>query len=76
MVKKYVEPNFSRESFTCPHCGTLSLMSYYTLCYRNGGIFQGQPGVVSVGSVGCTLLHARTVGIKSYGLMINTSIQT
>ena len=50
MVKKYVEPNFSRESFTCPHCGTLSLMSYYTLCYRNGGIFQGQPGVVSVGS--------------------------
>lgn len=50
MVKNYVEPNFSRASFTCPHCGTLSLMSYYTLCYRNCSVFQAQQGVVSVGS--------------------------
>ena len=50
MNKNYVAPNFSKVSFTCPHCGTLSLMNYYTLCFRNGGVFQGQPGTIPVGN--------------------------
>lgn len=50
MAKKYVEPDYSKASFTCPHCGTLSLMNYYTLCYRNGRVLQAQPGICPVGN--------------------------
>ena len=49
MAKKYVEPDYSKVSFTCPHCGTLSLMNYYTLCYRNGSVLHAQPGINPVG---------------------------
>lgn len=50
MAKKYVEPDFSKVSFTCPHCGTLSLMNYYTLCYRNCSVSQAQPGIIPNGN--------------------------
>lgn len=49
MAKKYVEPDYAKVSFTCPHCGTLSLMNYYTLCYRNGSVFQAGSGINPVG---------------------------
>lgn len=57
MAKKYVEPDFSKVSFTCPHCGTLSLMNYYTLCYRNCSVSQAQPGI---GPVGMSWLYIAT----------------
>lgn len=34
MSKTYIEPDFSKKSFTCPHCGTLSLMSYIYIGYN------------------------------------------
>ena len=34
MYKNYVAPDLSKESFTCPHCGTLSLMRYEYIGYN------------------------------------------
>lgn len=31
-----------KDSFTCPHCGTLSLMHYYTVCYNQCDIIATQ----------------------------------
>lgn len=36
MQKNYVSPDYMKDSFTCPHCGTLSLMNYIKVCYFNG----------------------------------------
>ena len=33
MAKNYVTPDYMKESFTCPHCGTLSLMHYVYINY-------------------------------------------
>lgn len=33
MQKNYVSPDFMKDSFTCPHCGTLSLMNYKRINY-------------------------------------------
>lgn len=33
MNKNYISPDLSKESFTCPHCGTLSLMRYEYIGY-------------------------------------------
>lgn len=42
MNKNYITPDLSKEAFTCPHCGTLSLMRYAHIGY-NG------PNAVSLG---------------------------
>lgn len=34
MAKNYVAPDYKKESFTCPHCGTLSLMHYKTASFQ------------------------------------------
>lgn len=34
MAKKYIAPDYMKESFTCPHCGTLSLMHYVCISYH------------------------------------------
>ena len=34
MGQKYIKPNYTLKSFTCPHCGTLSLMNYEWLNYN------------------------------------------
>ena len=34
MKRNYVAPNYMKESFTCPHCGTLSLMHYTCISFR------------------------------------------
>lgn len=36
MQKNYVLPDFAKDSFTCPHCGTLSLMHYVRVNYVKG----------------------------------------
>lgn len=36
MQKNYVSPNYMKDSFTCPHCGTLSLINYIKVNYFNG----------------------------------------
>lgn len=36
MLKNYVSPDFAKDSFTCPHCGTLSLMHYVRVNYVKG----------------------------------------
>ena len=41
MYKNYIAPDLSKESFTCPHCGTLSLM-------RNEYIGYNGPDAVSM----------------------------
>lgn len=35
MTQKYTEPSFDKNSFTCPHCNTLSLMEFLRLNYSN-----------------------------------------
>ena len=45
MQKNYVSPDYMKDSFTCPHCGTLSLMNYVKVNYfrgkyRNHSIFR------------------------------------
>ena len=34
MAKNYIAPDYMKESFTCPHCGTLSLMHYVCISYH------------------------------------------
>lgn len=36
MQKNYVSPDYMKNSFTCPHCGTLSLMHYIRVNYVKG----------------------------------------
>lgn len=36
MQKNYVSPDYMKDSFTCPHCGTLSLMNYIRVNYYRG----------------------------------------
>ena len=36
MQKNYVSPDYMKASFTCPHCGTLSLMNYVKVNYFRG----------------------------------------
>lgn len=33
MENKYEEPSWSKKSFTCPHCGTKSLMQFHCISY-------------------------------------------
>lgn len=39
MQKNYVSPDYMKDSFTCPHCGTLSLMHYVCVNYANGNYY-------------------------------------
>ena len=34
MKQNYISPDYGKASFTCPHCGTLSLMHYDTFSFR------------------------------------------
>lgn len=34
MANNHIAPDYMKESFTCPHCGTLSLMHYTCINYR------------------------------------------
>ena len=35
MTKKYIEPNWDKNSFTCPHCNTISLMQFKRVNYQD-----------------------------------------
>lgn len=37
MQSKYIHPDYLKKSFTCPHCGTLSLMHYSVVDYPYPG---------------------------------------
>lgn len=37
MKKNYVSPDYMKDSFTCPHCGTLSLMHYFFVNHTKDG---------------------------------------
>jgi hypothetical protein len=43
MNKNYIAPDFSKESFTCPHCGTLSLMRYEYIGYDGSNAISMTP---------------------------------
>ena len=34
MVRKYIEPSWDKDSFTCPHCNTVSLMNFKRVNYQ------------------------------------------
>lgn len=34
MANNHIAPDYMKESFTCPHCGTLSLMHYTCISFR------------------------------------------
>ncbi len=37
MIKNYIAPDYTRMSFTCPHCGTFSLMHFEHVIYNPYG---------------------------------------
>lgn len=43
MNKNHVHPDFLKESFTCPHCRTLSLMSYINIGYSGHTVVSTTP---------------------------------
>lgn len=45
MAKNYVEPDYKKDSFTCPHCGTLSYMNYSTVSYQHTNLLSTVPYV-------------------------------
>ncbi|MCR5036125.1 MAG: DUF4145 domain-containing protein [Bacteroidales bacterium] len=49
MAKNYVEPNYGKNSFSCPHCGTLSLMHYYTASFKSCILASTAPGINDFG---------------------------
>lgn len=55
MLKNYVSPDYMKDSFTCPHCGTLSLMNYTKVNYFNG-IYQGTSNKKDVGGTNWILI--------------------
>ena len=68
MSKKYIAPDLSKGSFTCPHCGTLSLMSYMYLGYDGHNVIsatqvRGQ-GVDHVIIATCLSCNGKTIWIN------------
>lgn len=55
MQKNYVSPNYMKDSFTCPHCGTLSLINYIKVNYFNG-IYQTTSNKKDVGGTNWILI--------------------
>lgn len=46
MNNNYIQPNYMEDSFTCPHCGTLSLMHYKKVIYygENASLHEKKDG--------------------------------
>ncbi|WP_300813605.1 DUF4145 domain-containing protein [uncultured Bacteroides sp.] len=55
MRKNYVSPDYMKDSFTCPHCGTLSLMNYKKVNYFNG-IYQNTTNKKEGNGTSCVLI--------------------
>lgn len=55
MQKNYVSPDYMKDSFTCPHCRTLSLMNYIKVNYTNG-IYQNTSNKKGVGGTNWILI--------------------
>ena len=45
MASNYIAPDFKKNSFTCPHCGTLSLMHYHTISYQGYTMVSSKSGI-------------------------------
>lgn len=43
MNKNYVAPDYMKDSFTCPHCGTMSLMHYQCISYQGDQVLSIVP---------------------------------
>ena len=44
---KYIEPATGKNSFTCPHCGAISLMHFHCISYIDKnviGLYEGKHG--------------------------------
>ena len=57
MAKNYVAPDFKKDSFTCPHCGTLSLVHYHTISYQGCTVVVSKSGIINNGD---SSLHVAT----------------
>ena len=44
MSTKYIEPATGKESFTCPHCGVISLMHFHCISYVDKKVIGFQEG--------------------------------
>ena len=40
MSTKYIEPATGKESFTCPHCGVISLMHFHCISYVDKNVIE------------------------------------
>ena len=49
MGSNYITPDFKKDSFTCPHCGTLSLMHYHSISFQGCTIVSSKSGVNKYG---------------------------
>ena len=45
MAKNYVAPDYMKEAFTCPHCGTLSLMHKICVSFKGASAITMAPNV-------------------------------
>ena len=67
MLKKYVSPDPNKESFTCPHCGTLSLMHYQKIEYNGYNVrvsdFMKIDSMIKIAS--CQNCHKHIIFIDS-----------
>lgn len=67
MNKTYIAPDFKKESFTCPHCGTLSMMRYAYVGYIGPNAKSFGPtmglGASNVIIASCLNCYSRTIWI-------------
>ena len=72
MAKKYVEPDYMKDSFTCPHCGTLSLMQYECVnYYQDESVHlahqkKGMAGYSWVNIAKCHNCKRKTIWVDNY----------
>lgn len=45
MAKNYIAPDYMKEAFTCPHCGTLSLMHKICVSFKGASAITMAPNV-------------------------------
>ena len=45
MAKNYVAPDYMKEAFTCPHCGTLSLMHKICVSFKGASAITMAPNL-------------------------------
>ena len=69
MAKNYVAPDYMKEAFTCPHCGTLSLMHKICVSFKGASAITMAPNLRQ-GTNWVEIASCQNCKKKPFGLII------